>query len=114
MLEKFRSMLKNPTAKQLKKSRIEQIHQDKIWDQLQRIEKANMKKFHTTLQCSAIFKYMEDRCFIAREGKFLLVFTDRVKRVFEKYKKNTIHAPYDMPDKELNFLAKLMLDCPEC
>lgn len=107
-------MLRNPTPAQLKKSNIEQVHQDKIYDQLQRIEKANMRKFHSTLQCSAIFDYMEKSCFIAREGKLLLVFADRVKRAMDKYKKNKIHFSFDMPDKELNFLAKFMLDCPEC
>jgi len=107
MLKRFKLILSNPTPMQLKRSHIKQIRRDCLYKRLQRIEQSNMRRHHSSLQMSAVFEWMKDTCFISDEGKHLLVFWNRVERVFKKYRKNAIHSPADMPPK-LNLLFKLI------
>jgi len=108
MIKKFRQILANPTSAQLKRSHIKQIRRDYLYKKLQRIEQSNMKRYHTSLQMSAVFDWMKDTCFISDEhNKFLLVFWNRVEKVFKKYKMNAIHSHADMPPK-LSAMYKLI------
>ena len=98
-------------SKELKKAGLAWRKKHTIWKELDRLEKQNMRKYHCTIQTSAIFEWIYDRCVIntIKDG-WILIYLKDYKKMKNKYSKNKVHSPYDLGVEEIPCLLRMFME----
>jgi hypothetical protein len=96
--------------KELENSGLVKIKRDKIYAALKKIEDSNMRKYHSSLQCSAAYDWIVDRCAIKSDEDHFWIFKDRYDAMVKLYSSDKVHCPTDLKLDILNPLVRMFLE----
>lgn len=103
--------------KVLKKAGLVWRKKNMIWNELDKLERQNMRKYHSAIQTSAIFEWICNRCVIQTkkggdrfEDSWVIVHLKDYEKMKKRYSKNKVNSPYDLGVKEIPFLLRIFAE----
>lgn len=101
--------IKEYPVEELNRQGIKIMTIEQIYDILEKVERANMKKYHSSIQVSAAYKWITDRCMLRQDG-VCYVFVEKFKDMVKQYGNDEVHSPWDLKHKPFDGLMRLFLE----